>query len=626
MGAKRLTPGEDGWTDLMSAALEGDIAKVQDLLAKGADVNAQNRFGGTALMLAASQGDTAIVEALLAKGADVNAKSNEGWTALTDAILAGQVAIAQILLDRGVDPNAKSLFGSQVLQTAAERGQETIVRALLDKGADVNAKDKSGNTALTAAVGNGHEVVVRALLAKGADVRVNPTALFATLERGHTGVAQALLDKGADFNARDGRSATPLIVAARKGQAALVQTLLDRGADLHAKDISGHTPFLAAASGGHTAIVQSLLAKGMDVNSKVDFSGVTALMLAAERGASDTVRALLDHGADNTAKDVEGWSAVVYADMNGHTEMVKTLLAYESARKSPDATKPVSLLYVQQENDKCDLKKWNPLTKASNLLTSFQKCPDDVFLAEEANTVIVVTGDTMQEIVFRPDVIAKPSIQLPFRKSKVIVAPEKQLTLVGYLKDGRPAVLGRSWRPADESDLYLYAFENNQWVLVEQKFCDRFEACTLGPVNSRSWRQWKEESQVWHPRLALNPFVVARGVARQKGTTFLLDEGTANLHEGGGWKYLRLAVKGRQSILYYHLQGGDESSGPYTFAIYLQTSQDVTPVSLNEGQCETAIEQKYLLLNSYSRDGLHLIDLETGKEPIKGLKLAFWVR
>lgn len=622
---KRMKPGEYGGTELMEAALNKDAAAVEALLSQGADVNAKDDDGLTALMIAASGGDAAIVQALLARGADGNAQSKGGITALGESVVRGHTAIVLALLERGAQPNAQDVWGHPALLTAAGQGHTAIVQALLDKGADVNTKDISGNTALTLAVLNGHEPVVRLLTAREAAVNVNPAALFGVVERGHASVVQTLLEKGADFNARDSRGATLLIVAAGKGQAGVCQALLERGADVSAKATNGATALMGAASGGHSVIVKALLDRGADVNAR-DISGDTALMLAAGQGNQETVRALLDHGADVMAKDAEGWSALVYADMNGHTEMVKTMLAYESARKSPETTKPVSLLYVQQENDKCDLKRWNPLTQTSTLAISLQQCPDDVFLAEEANTVIVVTGDMMQEIVFRPDAIAKPPIRLPFRKSKVVVAPEKQLTLVGYLKDGRPAVLGRSWRPADESDLYLYAFENNQWVLVEQKFCDRFEACTLGPVNGRQWGHWKEESQVWHPRLALNPFVVARGVARQKGTTFLLDEGTANLNEGGGWKYLRLAVKGRQSILYYHLEGGAHSSGPYTFAIYLQTSKDGAPVPLNEDQCETAIEHKYLLLNRYFRGGLHVIDLETGKEPIKGLKFAFWVR
>jgi hypothetical protein len=48
-------------------------------------------------------------------------------------------------------------------------------------------------------------------------------------------------------------------------------------------------------------------------------------------------------------------------------------------------------------------------------------------------------------------------------------------------------------------------------------------------------------------------------------------------------------------------------------------------VAIAEGRVSTAIEHKYLLLNLYP-DHLRLIDLETGEEPVDGLKFAFWVR
>src|SRR5690348_17263257 len=71
-GVRRVVPGEFGWTELMDAAAKGDLGKVRDLLAKGADVNARDQSGSTALMSAAN---AAVAEALIAKGADVNAKT-----------------------------------------------------------------------------------------------------------------------------------------------------------------------------------------------------------------------------------------------------------------------------------------------------------------------------------------------------------------------------------------------------------------------------------------------------------------------------------------------------------------------------------------------------------------------
>ena len=48
-------------------------------------------------------------------------------------------------------------------------------------------------------------------------------------------------------------------------------------------------------------------------------------MMAAGEGHTDTIRALLDAGADVNAKDNEGWTALHEAEIGGHTEVVEIL-------------------------------------------------------------------------------------------------------------------------------------------------------------------------------------------------------------------------------------------------------------------------------------------------------------
>ena len=85
--------------DLINAALHGDAAAVQALLAKGAEVNAKANDGVTALMAASEEGHGEVVEALLAKGAEVNARrTNDGVTALILASYKGHIEVVQALL------------------------------------------------------------------------------------------------------------------------------------------------------------------------------------------------------------------------------------------------------------------------------------------------------------------------------------------------------------------------------------------------------------------------------------------------------------------------------------------------------------------------------------------------
>ena len=72
-------------TDLHTAAQEGDVKLVEELIAKGADVNAKDKYGETPLHSALKKAQSEMVQLLIAKGADVNAKDKYGATPLFEA-------------------------------------------------------------------------------------------------------------------------------------------------------------------------------------------------------------------------------------------------------------------------------------------------------------------------------------------------------------------------------------------------------------------------------------------------------------------------------------------------------------------------------------------------------------
>ena len=134
---------------LKAAGMYGncDLAKVEALLAQGADVEAvdKSEFGAgkTPLHIAAWRGHTAIVEALLAKGANVKAVNKDGATPLHEAAYHGHSAIVDALIAHGADVKAVTNDGRTSLHWAAYFGNSAIVDALLKAGADGTAKDKS---------------------------------------------------------------------------------------------------------------------------------------------------------------------------------------------------------------------------------------------------------------------------------------------------------------------------------------------------------------------------------------------------------------------------------------------------------------------------------------------------
>ena len=145
----------DGETPLIAAVQAGNTNTLPLLLARGAEVDATNRFGWTPLLIAALHGRDAALEALLAAGAQANQANPSGQTPLVAAAFHGSTAAAQALLARGarVDTVCPP---TQVtaLHVAAFLGHANLVQLLLDHGARTDLKAGDGLTPLhTAAAG-----------------------------------------------------------------------------------------------------------------------------------------------------------------------------------------------------------------------------------------------------------------------------------------------------------------------------------------------------------------------------------------------------------------------------------------------------------------------------------------
>ncbi len=88
---------------LAMAAVQGNLAQVRELLARGADPNRRGARGLTPLMAATVREfqDPALIEALLNKGAEVDARDELGRTALDWALLQGETDVVRKLRAAG---------------------------------------------------------------------------------------------------------------------------------------------------------------------------------------------------------------------------------------------------------------------------------------------------------------------------------------------------------------------------------------------------------------------------------------------------------------------------------------------------------------------------------------------
>jgi ankyrin repeat protein len=86
---------------LIDAAAEGDTRKVEDLLNRGANIEAHARDDWTPLTIAAREGHYETVKLLLNKGAKVNAKEGGGHTPLFWAKKYNRQQVIELLKGAG---------------------------------------------------------------------------------------------------------------------------------------------------------------------------------------------------------------------------------------------------------------------------------------------------------------------------------------------------------------------------------------------------------------------------------------------------------------------------------------------------------------------------------------------
>ena len=140
------------------AILNGDISKIDALIASGYDINKGEplAFGHTALMLASFWGKTETVKALFDRGADVNIRDHSGATVLMYAVFPSRsdntsrtefgayLEIIDLLVARGADVNAKDELGTTALMIAAANDEKELAKRLIERSADIGAKNENG--------------------------------------------------------------------------------------------------------------------------------------------------------------------------------------------------------------------------------------------------------------------------------------------------------------------------------------------------------------------------------------------------------------------------------------------------------------------------------------------------
>ena len=145
----------------------------------------------------------------------------------------------------------------------------------------------------------------------------------------------SLLNAGIDINVtEEDRGATVLLIACSfKDYENVVSILISRGADVNFKGKDGRTPLMWAA-GNSLETTKILLENGVDVKAKGD-DGMNAFIQSAfgilsKKVDTEVMDLLLENGADVNSelsgKDAAGWTALLFASVNGDIELAEYLI------------------------------------------------------------------------------------------------------------------------------------------------------------------------------------------------------------------------------------------------------------------------------------------------------------
>jgi ankyrin repeat protein len=206
--------------------------------------------------------------------------------------LPGRAALAQ------TPPSSTELAAYRGLHAAAAQGSVSDIQRLVREGAELDRRDSNGRTPLH-------------------------VAAF----QGHGPAAQALIAAGADPHLLDNQRYDAVTIASVRDDVPTLRALLAAGASAKlVTSVYDGTALIAAAHLGHDGVVRELIRAGAPLDH-VNNLGWTALIEAVVLGDGgprhvETVRALVDAGADPAIADRDGVTPLEHARQRGYAPMV----------------------------------------------------------------------------------------------------------------------------------------------------------------------------------------------------------------------------------------------------------------------------------------------------------------
>ncbi|KAK8945553.1 hypothetical protein KSP40_PGU010622 [Platanthera guangdongensis] len=293
-------------------------------------------------------------------------------TILCHAILCQNSCATTVLLDYGANSNfpirREPGPESRPIHLASKLGNLDILRHLISQGCDLDSTTSTGETPLMISARANHAECFQKLLVAGADLGLVSCSGDTAIELAkRSSFSSSIMDfffqalaAGTTIRSSNLRVFSPLHFVTRCGCAEAVQLILHSSTkELNELDGSGLTPIMAAATGGHLEAFRLLVMAGADVSvrssdgktvisilqyeslkdkfEKVLLDGVLcgmipknshfrALHYASKKGNCSSTIQLLKMGFEVDSLDENGYSPLMLAAMEGHSDVCAILL------------------------------------------------------------------------------------------------------------------------------------------------------------------------------------------------------------------------------------------------------------------------------------------------------------
>ncbi|MBY0353458.1 ankyrin repeat domain-containing protein [Candidatus Babeliales bacterium] len=367
-GKKSATNKEPSHTDFISAVNANDTEKVKDLFERGYTVEYYYKKGFSGdyypLHTAMRNQNTEMIEILLNhKHINADERVHSGLTPLHRAVSLNNIYYVKLLLAKGAKKKRTASFfcsHTEINETPVKmakrlgRSQEMI--NLLEPSTQeqrLSLVGKSFESKLIEKKKSKLDQIIASsespMLAKFAENKRKTELFFNAVHRGDAQAVQELIDEqGIDVNAKEKKNffqyPTALCLAADKRNVKIIEILLRQPNiiisnpntikfsyySLNAPESNTANPLMFAAYDHNLKAITMLLNHGsMDstIINQQDHAGQTALHYACKSpGGEETIKLLMEKGANSSIRDVYGLTAACYAQRESYSQDIINLL------------------------------------------------------------------------------------------------------------------------------------------------------------------------------------------------------------------------------------------------------------------------------------------------------------